>query len=77
MSFFRNLDLFPKLQEDLVHAKKSVVGGCIFILTFCIMITLMYTEIDAFLFGVPDTEPFISKSDSHERIRVNMNMSFY
>ena len=77
MNFFRNLDLFPKLQEDVVQAKRSVLGACIFILTLCIMGSLMFSEVNAFLFGVPDTEPFISKSDTHERIRVNLNMSFY
>ena len=41
------------------------------------MIMLVYTEANAFLFGRADTEPFIALSDEHERIRVNMNMSFY
>jgi hypothetical protein len=77
MNFFRNLDLFPKLQEDVIKAKKSLFGACIFILTVCIMGSLMFSEVNAFLYGTPDTQPFISKSDTHERIRVNLNMSFY
>ena len=49
----------------------------IFIITVIVMGTLFVTEIDAFLFGKSETEPYISKSNAHERIRVNVNMSFY
>ena len=41
------------------------------------MIMLFVSEINAFIYGSPDTEPFIAMSNEHERIRVNLNMSFY
>ena len=79
MNFFRNLDFYPKIQENcgLPEKKGSLFGACIFLATLSLMTVLFITEVDAFLFGDNMTEPFISNSDANERMRVNLNMSFY
>jgi len=40
-----------------------------------IIFVLLVSELDAFFYGVNETEPFIAVSDDHERIRVNLNIS--
>ena len=77
MNLFRNFDAFPKLQDDIVNVKKSITGACLFLATLAIIILLVMSELDAFFYGVPQTEPFIAITDEHERIRVNLNISLY
>ena len=59
-----------------MNAKKTVVGGLIFVLIFCILSFLVVSELNAFFFGKPIVEPFIAAND-HERVRVNLNITMY
>ena len=77
MKYLRRLDIFPKIREEVVKAQQTKTGGFIFLLIFCLLSFLVFTEFNAFLFGKNMTTPFINKSNDHERIRVNMNMSFF
>ena len=77
MNFLRNLDLFPKIQDDMVTGqKKSLSGACIFLITISVMLTLTISECDSFFYGVNRITPYIQDTNE-QRVRVNLNISLY
>eukprot|EP01016_Furgasonia_blochmanni_P050992 TRINITY_DN795_c0_g1_i2.p1 TRINITY_DN795_c0_g1~~TRINITY_DN795_c0_g1_i2.p1 ORF type:complete len:499 (-),score=70.86 TRINITY_DN795_c0_g1_i2:262-1758(-) len=76
MRAIRSLDFFPKMSQD-IEVSKSLTGGLLFLFSAFLTAYLVFSELNSFLYGDPYPEPYIESSHSNDRVRVNMNLTFF